>query len=153
MEAATGDSTGGLEGELGGLLDREIFEPPEEFRSAALVTDESLHEEAARDPEAWWLKLAGELDWFEQPQEGLDDSNPPFFKWFADGKLNASHNCLDRHVEAGNGDRVAFHWRGEEGEERDDHLRRPAPRRPALRQRAARTSASRRATSSGSTCR
>ena len=49
----------------------------------------------------------------------LDDSNPPFYKWFADGKLNASHNCLDRHVEAGNGDRVAFHWRGEEGEERD----------------------------------
>ena len=49
----------------------------------------------------------------------LDDSNPPFFKWFADGKLNASYNCLDRHVEAGLGDRVAFHWRGEEGEERD----------------------------------
>ena len=118
MEAATGDSTGGLEGELGGLLDREIFEPSEEFRSAALVTDESLHEEAARDPEAWWLKLAGELDWFEQPQEGLDDSRSPFFKWFADGKINACHNCVDRHVEAGNGDRVAFHWRGEEGEER-----------------------------------
>ncbi len=118
MEAATGDSTGGLEAELGGLLDQEIFEPSEEFRSAALVTDESLHEEAARDPEAWWLKLAGELDWFEQPQEGLDDSRSPFFKWFADGKINASHNCVDRHVEAGNGDRVAFHWRGEEGEER-----------------------------------
>ena len=45
--------------------------------------------------------------------------NPPFYKWFAGGKLNASHNCLDRHVEAGLGDRVAFHWRGEEGEERD----------------------------------
>ena len=45
--------------------------------------------------------------------------NAPFFKWFADGKINASHNCLDRHVEAGNGDRVAFHWRGEEGEEED----------------------------------
>ena len=44
---------------------------------------------------------------------------PPFYKWFADGKLNVSHNCLDRHVEAGNGDRIAFHWRGEEGEERD----------------------------------
>ena len=50
---------------------------------------------------------------------GLDDSNPPFYKWFADGKLNASYNCLDRHVEAGNGDRVAFHWHGEEGEERE----------------------------------
>ena len=54
-----------------------------------------------------------------EPTQALDDSNPPFFKWFADGKLNASHNCLDRHVEAGHGDRVAFHWRGEEGEERD----------------------------------
>ena len=49
----------------------------------------------------------------------LDDSDAPFYKWFTGGKLNASHNCLDRHVEAGRGDRVAFHWRGEEGEERD----------------------------------
>ena len=49
----------------------------------------------------------------------LDDSNPPFYKWFTGGKLNVSYNCLDRHVEAGRGDRVAFHWRGEEGEERD----------------------------------
>ena len=48
----------------------------------------------------------------------LDDSNPPFYKWFTDGTLNASYNCLDRHVEAGNGERVAFHWRGEEGEQR-----------------------------------
>ena len=54
-----------------------------------------------------------------KPTQILDESNAPFYKWFADGKLNASHNCLDRHVEAGNGDRVAFHWRGEEGEERD----------------------------------
>ena len=54
-----------------------------------------------------------------EPSETLDDSNPPFYKWFSDGKINASYNCLDRHVEAGNGDRVAFHWRGEEGEERD----------------------------------
>ena len=62
--------------------------------------------------------------------ESLDDSNPPFYKWFTGGKTNASYNCLDRHVEAGNGDRVAFHWRGEEGEERDvtyaDLLRRDA---------------------------
>ena len=49
----------------------------------------------------------------------LDESEAPFYKWFTGGKLNASHNCLDRHVEAGRGDRVAFHWRGEEGEERD----------------------------------
>ncbi len=121
MEAATGDSKAGseLEGQLGELLDQETFEPSKEFKEAALVTDESLREEAASDPDAWWLKLAGELDWFTDPTEGLDDSNPPFFKWFADGKINASHNCLDRHIEAGIGDRVAFYWHGEEGETRE----------------------------------
>jgi acetyl-CoA synthetase len=111
---------GTLERELGDLLDQERFEPPEDFVKDALVTDLSMHEEAEKDAPAWWLKQATELlDWFEEPKEALDDSNPPFFKWFSDGKLNVSHNCLDRHVEAGNGDRVAFHWRGEEGEEED----------------------------------
>ena len=52
-------------------------------------------------------------------EQVLNDSNPPFYKWFEDGTINASYNCLDRHVEAGRGDRVAFHWRGEEGEERN----------------------------------
>jgi len=65
------------------------------------------------------MKQAKELHWFKEPTEDVDESNAPFFKWFADGKINASYNCLDRHVEAGNGDRVAFHWRGEEGEEED----------------------------------
>src|SRR3954471_22502944 len=111
---------GTLERELGDLLDQERFEPPEDFVKDALVTDMSMHEEAEKDAPAWWLKQTTELlDWFEEPKEALDDSNPPFFKWFADGKINVSHNCLDRHVDAGNGDRVAFHWRGEEGEERD----------------------------------
>src|SRR5919204_2545216 len=109
-----------LEQELAALLDVEKFDPPEEFREQALWNDSSVYDEAARDPEAWWVRQANELlDWFEEPSEGLDESDPPFYKWFADGKLNASHNCLDRHVEAGRGDRVAFHWRGEEGEERD----------------------------------
>jgi acetyl-CoA synthetase len=116
---ATETKLEGLEQELSTLLDVETFDPPEDFRSAALISDESAHEEAARDPEAWWAKLARDLDWFTEPEQVLDDSNPPFFKWFADGKLNASYNCLDRHVEAGLGDRVAFHWRGEEGEERE----------------------------------
>src|SRR5262245_4088959 len=108
-----------LEAELGELLDQESFEPSEEFKSAALVNDESLQEEAAADPQTWCAKRAREhLDWFTEPEQVLDDSNPPFYKWFADGKLNASYNCLDRHVEAGHGDRVAFYWRGEEGEER-----------------------------------
>jgi acetyl-CoA synthetase len=111
---------GTLERELEELLEQERFEPPEDFVKDALVTDMSLHEEAAKDPAAWWLKQTTELlDWFEEPTTAADDSDAPFYKWFADGKINVAHNCLDRHVDAGNGDRVAFHWRGEEGEERD----------------------------------
>jgi acetyl-CoA synthetase len=110
----------GLERELEELLEVEKFEPPAEFRANALWSDPQIYEEAAADPEGWWTAQAKELlDWDVEPSEGLDDSNPPFYKWFADGRLNASYNCLDRHVEAGNGDRVAYHWRGEEGEERD----------------------------------
>jgi acetyl-CoA synthetase len=109
-----------LEGELEELLGVEKFEPPEELRANANWSDPAIYEEAAADPEAWWLQQAKELlDWDVEPSQSLDDSNPPFYKWFADGRLNASAQCLDRHVEAGNGDRVAFHWRGEEGEERD----------------------------------
>jgi acetyl-CoA synthetase len=109
-----------LEQELGELLEQERFEPPEEFRQAALWNDPKIYDEAAGDPVAWWAGQARELlDWFEEPSTALDDSEAPFYKWFADGRINASYNCLDRHVEAGNGDRVAFHWRGEDGEERD----------------------------------
>jgi acetyl-CoA synthetase len=109
-----------LEHELAELLEVEKFPPPDEFRERALVKDWSLHEEAESDFQAFWAKQADELvDWFTEPQEVLNDSNAPFYKWFEEGKLNVSHNCLDRHVEAGNGDKVAFHWRGEEGEERD----------------------------------
>ncbi|HUA46120.1 MAG TPA: acetate--CoA ligase [Solirubrobacteraceae bacterium] len=108
-----------LEGKLEQLLDVERFDPPEEFREQALLSDPSLYEEAEKDWKGWWTKQAKELHWFKEPTEDVDDSNPPFYKWFADGKVNASYNCVDRHVEAGNGDRVAYHWRGEEGEERD----------------------------------
>jgi len=117
---ATREDSSSLEKRLSELLEVEKFEPPEEFRSQALLSDSSVYDEAAADPEAWWLSQSKQLlDWAQEPSEGLDESNPPFYKWFADGKLNASANCLDRHVEAGNGERVAFHWRGEEGEERD----------------------------------
>ncbi len=109
-----------LERELDELLAVERFEPPPPFRAAALLSDPAVYEEAAAEPEAWWLRQATELlDWVEEPSEALDESNPPFYKWFADGRLNASANCLDRHVEAGLGDRVAYRWRGEEGEERN----------------------------------
>jgi acetyl-CoA synthetase len=120
MEATTQTKTGeALENELAELLDEETFEAPDDFAASALVSDDSLHEEAAADPVAYWERQARELDWFTEWDQALDDSNPPFYKWFTGGKLNASYNCLDRHVEAGNGDRVAYHWRGEEGEERD----------------------------------
>jgi acetyl-CoA synthetase len=108
-----------LEQELGDLLDQERFDPPEDFAGSALITDLSEHEKAAEDYEGWWAEQARDLHWFTDFEEVLDDSDPPFYKWFKDGKLNASYNCLDRHVENGLGERVAFHWRGEEGEERD----------------------------------
>src|SRR6266566_4511497 len=117
---ATKAKTEDLEKQLESMLDIEKFPPPDEFRRQALVSDESMYEEAASDLEGFWSRQAAELiDWVEDPSQTLDESNAPFYKWFADGKLNASYNCLDRHVEAGNGDRVAYHWRGEEGEERD----------------------------------
>ena len=116
MEAAGSE----LEGQLEELLGQEDFQPPSEFRERALWNDPAVYEEAAADPTAWWMRQAKELlDWETEPSKALNDSNPPFYKWFEDGRLNASYNCVDRHVEAGNGDRVAFHWRGEEGETRD----------------------------------
>jgi acetyl-CoA synthetase len=109
-----------LERELTELLEVERFEPPAGFAAEALLGDPAVYEEAAADPEGWWLGQARELlDWTKEPSEALDESNAPFFKWFADGELNVSANCLDRHVAAGLGERVAYHWRGEEGEERE----------------------------------
>ena len=114
------DANTDLERELTEQLEVERFEPPPEFRERALWSDAGVYAEAVADPEAWWLRQARELlDWTREPSQGLDESNPPFYRWFADGELNASANCLDRHVEAGRGERVAYHWRGEEGEERD----------------------------------
>jgi acetyl-CoA synthetase len=108
-----------LERELQELQEVEKFPPPEDFKRHALWNDPAVYEEASKDPEAWWAKQAEALHWFEKWDQVLDWSNPPFAKWFVGGKLNVAYNCVDRHVEAGNGDRVAFHWRGEEGEERD----------------------------------
>jgi acetyl-CoA synthetase len=108
-----------LDQELGQLLEQETFSPPEDFRERAVASDPSVYDAAEADPEGFWARQAQELHWFRQWDQVLDWSNPPFAKWFVGGKLNVSYNCLDRHVEAGRGDRVAFHWRGEEGEERD----------------------------------
>jgi acetyl-CoA synthetase len=109
-----------LESQLEELLDQETFSPPGDFADHAVISDPGIYEEAEGDPEGFWAKQSEELlHWHEKWDQVLDWSNPPFAKWFVGGKLNVSYNCVDRHVEAGNGDRVAFHWRGEEGEERD----------------------------------
>ncbi|HMS60759.1 MAG TPA: AMP-binding protein, partial [Solirubrobacteraceae bacterium] len=107
-----------LEAELEALLQREWFDPPEDFVAGALVKDLSVHEAAERDPVGWWEEQARALDWFEPWEHALEDEDAPFYRWFSGGKLNVSHNCLDRHVAAGLGDRVALHWHGEEGESR-----------------------------------
>jgi acetyl-CoA synthetase len=116
-DAATTEKS--LESRLEEMLDIEKFEPPEEFRKHALLNDPAIYEEAEKDWKGWWLRQAKELHWFKEPSEDVDESDPPFYKWFQDGTINACYNCVDRHVEAGNGERVAFHWRGEEGEEED----------------------------------
>ena len=100
------------------LKDEERFDPPQAFVEKSEFADPAIYEEAERDFEAWWEKWAGELDWFE-PWQTVLDWDPPWAKWFKEGKLNASHNCLDRHVDAGRGDKVAFHWVGEDGDTKD----------------------------------
>jgi acetyl-CoA synthetase len=94
------------------------FEPPEEFVAHANAKP-GINDEADADPVAWWEEQAKSLEWAEPWTEVLD-WKVPFAKWFVGGKLNASVNCLDRHVTAGRGDKVAFHWVGEpEGDTRD----------------------------------
>jgi len=100
-------------------LEFDTFLPPADFAAHAQITDPAIDAQAAADAPAWWAEQARQrLDWHTPFQAVLDDSSPPFYTWFADGTLNASYNCLDRHVNAGHGDRVAFHWHGEQGEQR-----------------------------------
>ena len=108
-----------LDDELASLLEVERFAPSRGFREQALLNDPAVYEQAAANPQAWWAAQAERLDWFQKWTRVLDDDDPPFYEWFTDGTLNASYNCLDRHVIAGLGDRVAFHWRGEEGDARE----------------------------------
>ena len=95
------------------------FDPPAEFAAHANVTAEA-YDRAAEDRLGYWAKEAERISWATPFTEVLDWTNPPFAKWFVGGKLNAAYNCVDRHVEAGNGDKVAFHWVGEPaGDTRD----------------------------------
>ncbi len=93
------------------------FPPSPEFAAAAVAKPE-LYDDAQADRLAFWADRARELHWHRPFTQTLDWSNPPFARWFADGELNVAYNCLDRHVLAGNGGRVALHWEGEPGDTR-----------------------------------
>jgi len=108
-----------LERELDRLLEEgAAFQPAASFKNTALIGDSAVWDEADADPVGFWEQQAHKLDWAEPWGQALDDSNPPFYNWFKGGKLNASYNCLDRHIAAGLGERVAFHWHGEDGSTR-----------------------------------
>jgi acetyl-CoA synthetase len=99
------------------FAEERIFPPSAEFVAQANVGPE-IYGEAEEDFLAFWKQQALErVTWFKEPTVVLDDSNKPFFKWFSDGELNLSYNCLDRHLETG-GDKVAYYWEGEPGDAR-----------------------------------
>jgi len=99
-------------------LEERSFPPPESFKTDALVFDTSMYDEANADYQGFWARQAAELlDW-SQDWHTVCEWELPFAKWFVGGTLNVAHNCLDRHVEAGRGEKVAYHWEGEPGDTR-----------------------------------
>ncbi len=103
-----------------GVFDSEerTFPPSEEFKANALTADSSLFDEANADFEAFWARQARELVTWQKPFTKVLEWDLPDAKWFSDGQLNLSENCLDRHIEAGLGDKVAYHFEGEPGDVR-----------------------------------
>ncbi len=99
------------------LAELRTFPPPEGFARLANVSDQAIYAAAAADPEQFWADQARALTWFE-PWEQVLDWQLPFAKWFVGGRLNVAFNCLDRHVEAGRGDKIAFYFEGEPGDRR-----------------------------------
>ena len=99
------------------LSETRRFAPSAGFAEQSVAAPE-IYREAKDDRLGFWADRARELHWHSPFTETLDWSNPPFAKWFADGRINVAYNCLDRHVLAGNGDRVALHWEGEPGDSR-----------------------------------
>ncbi|WP_017933284.1 acetate--CoA ligase [Nocardioides sp. Iso805N] len=114
MSTASSDA-----GNLSNLLhENRRFDPPAELAASANVKAEA-YDEASADRDAFWAKAADRLTWAQKWDRVLDWDNAPFAKWFVGGRLNAAYNCVDRHVEAGNGERVAIDWVGEPvGDER-----------------------------------
>jgi acetyl-CoA synthetase len=99
------------------LSEHRVFDPPPGLAERAIVSDASIYERANDDHEAFWAEQADRLTWFKR-WDTVMNWDPPWVKWFEGGRLNASYNCLDRHVEAGGGDKVAYHWEGEPGDTR-----------------------------------
>jgi acetyl-CoA synthetase len=99
------------------LQEGRTFPPPDAFKREALQTSADIYDEADADREGFWAREAAELDWFEE-WDTILAWDAPHAKWFVGGKLNVSYNCLDRHIEAGHGDQVAYHWEGEPGDTR-----------------------------------
>mgnify|MGYP001588575257 FL=1 len=99
-------------------VEDRTFPPSDAFRSDAIITDRSLYEEAEADRLGFWARQARELVTWFQDFDTVLEWDLPFAQWFVGGKLNISYNCLDRHVEAGRGDKIAFYWEGEPGDTR-----------------------------------
>ncbi len=99
------------------LQEDRKFPPSEEFARNADVSSTEIYDRAAKDPEAFWAAQAGELEW-SKPWSKVLDWNPPWTKWFVGGKLNASVNCLDRHVRTSRRNKAALIWEGEPGDRR-----------------------------------
>jgi acetyl-CoA synthetase len=100
------------------FTEERVFPVPENFRRDALVADDGIYAEAAADPVRFWADQARNLISWSEPWHTDLEWDLPFARWFVGGTLNASYNCLDRHVEAGLGTRVAYHWEGEPGDRR-----------------------------------
>ena len=113
------------------LLDEERRFPPDPAFAAQANARPEIYE---RDPDAFWESEGRDrVSWFE-PFATLSEWELPYAKWYLGGTLNVAYNCVDRHVEAGLGDRVAYHWEGEPGRHAHDHVRgAPARRRPRWR--------------------
>ena len=99
------------------LQEERTFPPPEQFKKSANLSDVEIFEKAGKDPEGFWAGVARELDWIK-PWDKVLEWNCPWAKWFIGGKLNASYNCLDRHVKTARKNKAAIIWVGEPGEER-----------------------------------
>ena len=91
------------------------FPPTPAFAAQANVNDPAIYQRAADDLEGYWADEAARLDWYK-PWDTVLEWDSPFARWFSGGQLNVSVNCLDRHVNAGGGDKVAYHWEGEPGD-------------------------------------